>query len=48
MIDVVEPMDLSAFYAADRAGGHGWAAYEPSLMVAVILYAFATGVRSRA
>ena len=39
-------MDLAAFYAAYRADGHGRAAYEPSLMVALILYAFATGVRS--
>ena len=46
VIDAVEQMDLSAFYAAYRADGHGRAAYEPSLMVALILYAFATGVRS--
>jgi transposase len=44
--DAVEEMDLAAFYAAYRADGHGRAAYEPSLMVAVILFAFATGVRS--
>ncbi|HEY1516378.1 MAG TPA: transposase [Solirubrobacteraceae bacterium] len=46
LIDAVEQMDLSAFYAAYRADGHGAAAYEPSLMVAVILFAFSTGVRS--
>jgi transposase len=46
VIDAVGEMDLSAFYAAYRADGHGRAAYEPSLMVALILYAFATGVRS--
>ena len=46
VIEAVEEMDLSAFYAAYRADGHGRAAYEPSLMVAVILFAFATGVRS--
>jgi transposase len=39
-------MDLSAFYAAYRADGHGRAAYEPSLMVALLLYAFATRQRS--
>ena len=39
-------MDLAAFYAAYRADGHGRAAYEPSLMVALILYGFATRVRS--
>jgi len=46
VIDAVSEMDLAAFYAAYRADGHGRAAYEPSLMVALILYAFATRVRS--
>src|SRR5437764_9247533 len=42
----VAEMDLDAFYGAYRADGHGRAAYEPSLIVALVLYAFATGVRS--
>jgi transposase len=46
VIDAVAEMDLSAFYAAYRADGHGRAAYEPSLMVALVLYAFATKQRS--
>src|SRR5215212_6714865 len=46
VIDAVGEMELEAFYAAYRADGHGRAAYEPSLMVALILYAFATKVRS--
>jgi transposase len=46
VIDAVADMNVGAFYAAYRADGHGRAAYEPSLMVAVILYAFATRVRS--
>src|SRR5246127_4168758 len=46
VIDAVAQMDLSAFYAAYRADGHGRAAYEPSIMVTLILYAFATRVRS--
>jgi transposase len=46
VIDAVAEMDLSAFYSAYRADGHGRAAYEPSLMVALVLYAFATRVRS--
>jgi transposase len=46
VIDAVADMDLAAFYAAYRADGHGAAAYEPSLMVALLLYAFATGQRS--
>jgi transposase len=46
VIDAVKGMDVRAFYAAYRADGHGAAAYEPSVMVTVILFAFATGVRS--
>jgi transposase len=46
VIDAVAEMELSAFYAAYRADGHGRAAYEPSLMVALVLYAFATRQRS--
>ena len=46
VIDAVERMDLAAFYAAYRADGHGRAAYEPSVMVALVLFAFATNVRS--
>jgi transposase len=46
VIDAVGEMDLAAFYAAYRADGHGRAAYEPSLMVALVLYAFATAQRS--
>jgi transposase len=39
-------MDLSAFYGSYRADGRGRAAYEPSMMVRLVLYAFATDVRS--
>jgi transposase len=46
VIDAVAEMELSAFYAAYRSDGHGRAAYEPSLMVALVLYAFATRQRS--
>jgi transposase len=46
VLAAVEEMDLSAFYGAYRADGHGRAAYEPSMMVAVLLYAYARGVRS--
>jgi transposase len=46
VIDAVKEMDLGAFYAAYRADGHGRAAYDPSVMVRVILYGFATGVQS--
>lgn len=46
VIGAVGEMDLEGFYAAYRADGHGRAAYEPCVMVALILYAFATSVRS--
>src|SRR3954468_22213726 len=46
VIDAVGERELSALYAAYRADGHGRVAYEPSLMVALVLYAFATGERS--
>jgi transposase len=46
VIDAVARMDLSAFYGAYRENGQGRAAYEPSVTVALILYSFATNVRS--
>ena len=46
VIDAVGQMDLAAFYGAYRADGHGRAAYEPSVIVTLVLYAFATDVRS--
>ena len=44
--EAVAEMDLTEFYDAYRFDGHGRAAYEPSMMVAVLLYAYARGVRS--
>jgi transposase len=46
VLDAVEAMDLSAFYSVYRADGHGRPAYEPSMMVALLLYAYARGNRS--
>src|SRR6516162_7348233 len=46
VIDVVAAMELSEFYGAYRADGHGRAAYEPLMMVTLVLYACSTGVRS--
>jgi transposase len=46
VIESVEELDLSAFYAAYRSDGHGAAAHEPGMMVALLLYAYATGERS--
>ena len=46
VLDAVEEMDLSGFYAAYRADGHGRAAHEPAMMVALLLYGYARGLRS--
>ncbi len=42
----VEQMDLSAFYGSYRADGWGRAAFEPSMMVSLLLYSYARGERS--
>jgi transposase len=46
ILDSVAELDMSAFYADYRADGHGRPAYEPSMMVALLLYAYANGNRS--
>lgn len=38
VIDAVGVMDTSAFHAAYREDGHGRAADEPSMMIALLLY----------
>src|SRR5438552_19151015 len=42
----VEQMDLSAFLVVYRRDGWGRAAFEPSMMVSLLLYAYARGERS--
>jgi transposase len=44
--DAVEEMDLKGFYRAYRQDGWGRAAFEPRIMVALLLYAYAVGERS--
>ena len=46
MLDVVGEMDLSKFYGRYRADGCGHAAYEPGMMVSLLLYAYCLGTRS--
>ena len=46
VIDVVDQLDLTRFRASHRADGHGRAAYDPAMMVALLLYAYCLGVRS--
>lgn len=46
VLDVVEQMDLSGFYRQYREDGWGQAAYEPSMMVGLLVYAYWVGERS--
>ena len=46
VIDAVAAFDLSGFYAAYRADGHGRPAHNPAMMVALLLYGYAVGERS--
>src|SRR3954454_12272419 len=46
VLDAVGELDLSGFYRAYRDDGHGRAALDPAMMVALLLYAYAIGVRS--
>ena len=46
VLDSVAAMDLEAFYAAYRRDGRSRPAYEPAMMVALLLYAYARGMRS--
>ncbi len=46
ILDAVDQMDLGEFYAAYRSDGWGAAAYDPAMMVGVLLYAYCQGVRS--
>lgn len=46
LVDVVDEMDLSAFYARRREDGWGRAAFDPKVMVALLLYCYSHGERS--
>jgi transposase len=46
VLDSVRAMDLEAFYGAYRRDGRSRPAYEPAMMVALLLYAYARGMRS--
>src|SRR5215213_8561730 len=46
VIDAVGEMDLDAFYAAYRVDGRARPAYDPAMMVGLLLYAYARGIRS--
>lgn len=46
VVDVVSVMNLSAFHARHPNDGVGRRAYDPEMMLAVLLYAYCTGLRS--
>jgi transposase len=46
VLDCVDELDLTAFYSSYRADGHGRAAFDPAMMLALLLYAYAVGERS--
>ena len=46
IIDAVNKMDLGEFYRKYRPDGRGQAAFEPSMMLSLLLYAYSNGVRS--
>ena len=46
ILDVVDQLDLGPFLAAYRTDGHGRAAYQPRMLLGVLLYAYCTGIRS--
>jgi len=46
VLDVVAELDLRGFLSGYRADGRGGAAYDPAMMLAVLIYAYCTGERS--
>src|SRR5215218_9789426 len=46
VIDAVAEMDLDGLYAAHRVDGRCRPPYDPAMMVALLLYAYARGIRS--
>lgn len=46
VLDVVAEFDLAGFYSAHRSDGRGGAVYDPSMVLAVLIYAYCVGERS--
>jgi transposase len=46
VLDVVAQLDTSALHAQRRTGGVGRAGYDPDMLLALMIYAYATGQRS--
>jgi transposase len=46
VIDVVDRLDTGGFHAARRTGGKGRRGYDPDMLLALLVYAYAVGERS--
>lgn len=46
MIDVIAELDMSSFFTAYRLDGRGGAAYDPQMMLALMVYAYCVDERS--
>src|SRR5215210_4520425 len=46
ILETVRELDLAPFYASYRQDGWGRAAFEPQMMLSLLLYAYARGERS--
>jgi transposase len=46
VIEAIEELDLEDVYASYRADGHGRAAHDPKMMLALLTYAYTVGERS--
>jgi transposase len=46
ILDVVDQLDLASFYRQHRDDGHGHPAYDPKLLLGVLLYGYCIGVCS--
>ena len=46
VLDVVEQLDTKAFHAGRRTGGVGRQGYDPDMLLALLVYAYAVGERS--
>ncbi len=46
VLEAVAELDLDAFYGSYRVDGHGRAAHDPAMMVALLIYGYASAVRT--
>src|SRR6266516_1526152 len=46
ILDVLDQLDLQPFYRRHRDDGHGHPAYNPKMLLGVLLYGYCIGVRS--